>query len=78
MRNGHLPSQHFKDEDPQSPPVNCSAMTFALDNFRGQVLRSATQSPGSDQLDKVRMNNLNTVYNVVKFKGKPVQLKTEL
>lgn len=48
----HLPSQHFKDEDSQSPPVHRSAVTFALDDFRSQVLRSATQSPGPDQRDR--------------------------
>ena len=47
----HLPSQHFKDEDAQSPPVHCSAMTFALDDLRGQVLGSSTQSPGPDQTE---------------------------
>lgn len=42
----HLPSQHFKDEDAQSPPVDRSAMTFALDDFRGQVLGGTAKSPG--------------------------------
>lgn len=45
----HLPSQHFKDEDAQGPPVHCPAVAFALDDFGGQVLRGATQSPGPEE-----------------------------
>lgn len=45
----HLPSQHFKDEDAEGPPVHCPAVAFALDDFGGQVLRGATQSPGPDE-----------------------------
>lgn len=50
----HLPGQHFKDEDAQGPPVHCPAVTFALDDFRGQVLRSAAQSPGPDWTQTAR------------------------
>lgn len=49
-----LPSQHLKDQDTQSPPVHCSTMTFALDDFRSQVLRSAAQSPSPAQTEKER------------------------
>ncbi|MEQ2312899.1 hypothetical protein AMECASPLE_036142 [Ameca splendens] len=42
----HLPSQHLKDEDAQSPPIHSPPMPFALDNFRSQVLRGSTESPG--------------------------------
>lgn len=55
-----LPSKHFKDEDAQSPPVNCSAMAFALDDFRSQVLGSSTQSPGSSQTHQARGNKVHS------------------
>lgn len=48
-KEGHLPSQHFKDEDAESPPVHRPAMAFALDDFRGQVLWGAAQSPRPEE-----------------------------
>ncbi|TNN43719.1 hypothetical protein EYF80_046103 [Liparis tanakae] len=48
----HLPSQHFKDEDAQRPPVHRSAVTFALDDLWGQVLGGATQGPGPDGTER--------------------------
>lgn len=53
-KEGHLPSQHFKDEDAESPPVHCPAVAFALDDFRGQVLRGAAQSPRPDGSKKTK------------------------
>lgn len=57
----HLPSQHFKDEDAQGPPVHCPAVAFALDDFGGQVLRGATQRPGPEE-----GKNTNTVDKAVR------------
>ncbi len=37
-----LPCKHFKDENTQSPPVNGSSMTFTLNHFWSQILRSTT------------------------------------
>lgn len=41
---GRVAGEHLENQDPKSPPVDLLAVALALDHFRGQVLRSATQS----------------------------------
>lgn len=36
---------HFKYQDAECPPVHGSPVAFALDDFRGQVLRCSTKGP---------------------------------
>lgn len=44
-RSRYSPRKHLKYEDAQRPPVHGSPMAFALDDFRGQVLRGSTECP---------------------------------
>ena len=49
-----LPNEHFVDENTERPPINGLVVTFALDDFWGQVFWSATERPGSTVPDKDR------------------------
>lgn len=71
---GDLPREHLKDENPQSPPVHSTAVTFALNHLGRQVLRGSTECPGPVQAWKEgcrhtthRVANLKSKYNKLHY-----------